>query len=127
MNRLSSLFPLCLLSIAVSAVHAESTPTEDSEKTMEEVVVTATHTGETNLQETPIAITVHSEESMDQHGVENIGDLTRVTPGLSISQNSSIAHIYMRGVGRNNSFIVSDPSSTMFVDGPLYTSDAAYK
>ncbi len=117
MSRLSSLFPLCLLSVAVSVAHAESKSVEDSEKTMEEVVVTATHTGETNLQETPIAITVHSEEDMDQHGIENIRDLTRVTPGLSVSQNSSYAHIYIRGVGSNNSFLGSDPSSTMYVDG----------
>ena len=117
MSRLSSLFPLCLLSVAVSTVHAESTPAEDSEKTMEEVIVTATHTGETDLQETPIAITVHSEEDMGQHGVENVRDLVRVTPGLSVSQNSSYAHIYIRGVGSNNSFLGSDPSSTMYVDG----------
>ena len=117
MSRLSSLFPLCLLSVAVSAAHAESKSVEDSERTMEEVVVTATHTGETNLQETPIAITVHSEEDMSRHGVENVRDLVRVTPGLSVSQNSSYAHIYIRGVGSNNSFLGSDPSSTMYVDG----------
>ena len=117
MSRLSSLFPLCLLSVAVSAAHAESKSVEDSEKAMEEVVVTATHTGETNLQETPIAITVHSEEDMNRHGVENVRDLVRVTPGLSVSQNSSYAHIYIRGVGSNNSFLGSDPSSTLYVDG----------
>jgi len=114
MKRFSSVFtflaaPACLMSAATAA--------ETPESTMEEVVVTATRAGETSLQETPIAVTVLSEESLEQHGVENVRDLVRLTPGLNISQNTEFAHIYIRGVGSNNSFIGSDPSSTLYIDG----------
>ncbi len=84
---------------------------------LEEIVVTATKAGETKLQETPIAITAFSGEDLATRGVNNIRGLIDLTPGLQISDVNGYAQLYLRGVGSNNVFIGSDPSTTIHVDG----------
>src|SRR5690606_10215765 len=44
-------------------------------------------------------------------------DLVVMTPGLTIAQNTDLAQIYIRGIGSNNVFAGSDPSSTIHYDG----------
>lgn len=84
---------------------------------LEEVVVTATKVGESNLQDTPIAITAFSGDVLDRSVMDNIRDIAHVTPGLIVSENANYAQIYIRGIGTNNVFPGADPSSTMHLDG----------
>lgn len=84
---------------------------------IEEVVVTATRVGETSLQDTPISMSVFSQQYLAEMVVSDIRDLAIMTPNLTMSSNTNMAQIYIRGVGSNNVFAGADPSSTVHHDG----------
>ncbi|HOP20475.1 MAG TPA: TonB-dependent receptor plug domain-containing protein, partial [Amphiplicatus sp.] len=93
---------------------------------VDEMVVTATKMGETNLQETPIAITAFSGEQVDRTGIKDVRDLMAMTPNLNVAQNAAFAQIYIRGIGSNNVFSGADPSSTIHIDGVYIARPASY-
>ena len=95
---------------------AASSPSS-SANALQEVVVTATRTGQTNLQQTPIAISAFSSNQLDQSMLTSVKDLSNAVPGLNISQSTSFAEIYIRGVGSNNTGNGSDPDVTVQLDG----------
>lgn len=82
-----------------------------------DIVVTATRAGATRLQDTPIAITAFDSRTLEVAGIDDIRDLATLTPNLLVTQNASFGQIYIRGVGSNNVFGGSDPSSTIHIDG----------
>ncbi|MDB5364574.1 MAG: TonB-dependent receptor, partial [Rhodospirillales bacterium] len=84
---------------------------------IEEIEVTATKTGATQLQKTPIAISAFSANDLDRSLTGNVKDLLQMTPNMTVPQNNSYAQIYIRGIGSNNVFSGSDPSSTVHIDG----------
>src|SRR5271155_3654474 len=53
---------------------------------LEEIVVTAQRR-EQRLQDVPMSITTFSQEKLDQQGLRNIDDLTRLSPGVSFLRN----------------------------------------
>ena len=114
-----------LTGVAFGALTAGSALAADSVG-VEEIVVTATKMGETRLQETPIAITAFTADQMNKTGVKEVRDLMAMTPNLNIAQNSSFAQIYIRGIGSNNVFAGSDPSSTIHIDGVYMARPTAY-
>jgi iron complex outermembrane receptor protein len=87
---------------------------------VEEVVVTATKTGESNVQRTPIAISALSSNALEQAHASDVRDLTQLVPNLQVAQTDAYAQIFLRGVGSNNVFNGSDPSVTVHVDGVYY-------
>ena len=83
---------LALLSLS-SPSHAQpvataSAPQEASASDVQEVVVTATRREE-RLQDVPISISAFSQEKLDQQGLRNIDDLTRLTPGVTFQRNGN--------------------------------------
>ena len=88
----------------------------DENTTVEEVLVTATRSGEKPTQSVPLSIAAFSADRLESLGIQSVQDLGAVTPGLSISNNSAYSRIYMRGVGSNLDFIGSDPSTTVHLD-----------
>jgi iron complex outermembrane receptor protein len=93
---------------------------------LEEVLVTATKTGETELQSTPLAISAFTAAQLDARGVGNVKGLVDYTPGLQISDVNGYAQLYLRGVGSNNVYIGSDPSTTIHMDGVYLARPVAY-
>src|SRR6202012_1999455 len=55
---------------------------------LQEVVVTATRREE-RLQDVPISLTAFSQEKLDQQGLRNIDDLTRLSPGITFQRNGN--------------------------------------
>jgi iron complex outermembrane receptor protein len=53
---------------------------------LEEIVVTAQRR-EQRLEDVPMSITTFSQEKMDQQGLRNIDDLTRLSPGVTFMRN----------------------------------------
>lgn len=106
-----------LLGLGTIALPSLSVPTHAQVGALEEVIVTATKTGETDLQSTPMAISSFSDEYIRARGINDVIDLANFTPGLQISDLNGYAQLYMRGVGSNNVFIGSDPSTTLHLDG----------
>jgi iron complex outermembrane receptor protein len=84
---------------------------------LEEVVVTATKTGATQAQKTPIALSVFSTDQLSNSAANNVKDLVAMTPSLNVSQTTASAEIFIRGIGSNNVFNGSDPDVTMQLDG----------
>lgn len=107
----SGLLAFVLSPLAISVALAETI------QPLDHIVVTATKTGETALQDTAIAITLVSEEDIEASDINNVEDLVQFTPGLSIARNTGFARVYMRGVGTNLDFLGSDPSTTIHADG----------
>jgi iron complex outermembrane receptor protein len=84
---------------------------------IQDIIVTATKTGETKLQRTPVAISVLSGDSLSTRNAVNVKDLITLTPNMNVSQTTANAQIYIRGIGSNNSLTGSDPSVTVQSDG----------
>jgi len=70
-------------SVAVRAAEVASTDTG-----LAEVVVTATHTGDTDLQKTPIAIDVVGGADLTKDNLRNLTDLTEAVPSLQITNQA---------------------------------------
>lgn len=86
---------LTVLAIAPVAAHAQAAGAGQ----ISEVVVTATHTGATNIQKTPIVVDVVSGSDLKKDDIENPHDLTQVVPSLVFTTTAINAQVYIRGVG----------------------------
>jgi iron complex outermembrane receptor protein len=105
---------LCTICMAPGVSWAQSP--DESDK-LQEIVVTATRTGATDLQRTPIAISAFSDEQLQQAQLTNVSQLMGYVPNLSISAVGSFAEIFIRGIGSTNVVGGNDPSTTVQVDG----------
>ncbi len=89
---------------------------------LEEITVTA-RKREEGLQNTPIAISAFSGDSLEYRGVTNVGEIAQFTPNLSFQNNPSFggasnsAAIYIRGVGQKEFLPTVDPGVGLYVDG----------
>lgn len=66
---------------------------------LEEIVVTATKTSATSVQDTSIAMSVFTGESLAQKGITNMRDMEMFTPGLEVAVNGPATTLVMRGMG----------------------------
>lgn len=115
--------PLALaVSLASTAlampVFAQDTTDEKSTWALEEIIVTATKR-ETNLMETPVAISAFSQSELDRQGITNVKDIANLVPNLDIAydQDQSSPVIAMRGVRSTNTSELGDPSVGLHMDG----------
>ncbi|USA42660.1 TonB-dependent receptor [Spongiibacter taiwanensis] len=83
---------------------------------LEEVVVTA-QKREENLQEVPISISAFSPAKLDAFGIDDIQDLERITPGLTITNSAGYSLAYLRGVGTDAFLPGADSSVPFYIDG----------
>ncbi len=97
-----------------------------SQAQIEEIVVTA-QKREQNLQDTPIAITVFSSESLAARMITDISKLADFTPNVifdataPISGVSSGAVVFIRGIGQLDFSLTTDPGVGTYIDG-VYSS-----
>jgi iron complex outermembrane recepter protein len=82
------LLPVAMLSqfVFCAAHAAPADPESAAGGGLEEIVVTATRREE-RLQDVPISILAFSQEKLDQEGLKNIDDLSRLSPGLNFQRN----------------------------------------
>ncbi|AQA19543.1 hypothetical protein BST95_16180 [Halioglobus japonicus] len=114
MNRTT--LPPVLLSLAFSFASGPI-----AAQILEEVVVTATKRA-TGLMDTPLAVSAYDSSALDNFGIDNGQDLASRTPSLSITGTPS--KISLRGVGRPNNALGSDPGVAIYTDG-VYNTEAA--
>ena len=115
---------ICLGSVLVIPVYAQ-----DSESgigaLMEEITVTA-RKREEGLQDTPIAVSVFSGESLEARGVQRIDEIAGLTPNMSFDNintnggGGNSAAVYLRGVGQRDFLPSADPGVGIYVDGVYY-------
>jgi outer membrane receptor protein involved in Fe transport len=84
---------------------------------VERVTVTATKTGAADIQATPIAVTALGARTLEQLGAQTVEGLAGFVPTLTISQQSGLAMVTIRGIGTNVVLAGADPSSTIHLDG----------
>ncbi len=85
---------LCLMSVSMASQLAFSAlvfaapaePETAASGGLDEIVVTATRRSE-RLQDVPISVLAFSQEKMDEQGLKNIDDLSRLSPGLNFQRN----------------------------------------
>ncbi|PIE39705.1 MAG: hypothetical protein CSA53_00145 [Gammaproteobacteria bacterium] len=98
------------------ALSALSVLCHQAQAQLEEVIVTAQKKSE-NLQEVAIAVSAFSEDTLRNASIENIIDVTAMTPGFAISNyNPTTPAPYIRGVGTNSSSVGDDASVGVFID-----------
>ncbi len=91
------------------------------ERTLEEIVVTARGVEE-SVRDIPVAITVLSEERLNNLSLTTFEDLAATTPGLDLvrSVSGSGAVINMRGIASNGNSIGIAQSVSTVIDGVYY-------
>jgi iron complex outermembrane recepter protein len=102
---------VCLFSISARDAGAQA---------LEEVIVTA-QKREENVQQTPLAITAMSAETLERQGVANVRDLLTAAPGIGGAEpigSRGTMSITLRGVSGGNPASPSfDPAIGMYIDG----------
>ncbi|MEQ1438920.1 TonB-dependent receptor [Fontimonas sp. SYSU GA230001] len=115
MRRYAALLPLLA---ALPAMAQEADKAEPS-TALGDIEVTAQRKVE-KLQDVPLAVTALPEAELDARGIDDIGDLNALAPGLQISKtpsNTTISQITIRGVSQINPAIYWDPAVGVYVDG----------
>ncbi|WP_084581067.1 TonB-dependent receptor [Sphingomonas azotifigens] len=106
------------VAFAQTAVQTEAAPSSD---VSQEIVVTARRRAE-SLQDTPVAITALSAETLQNRQIQQTQDLERVTPSLQfkpagqLSGNSASAVVFIRGVGQVDPTAAVDPGVGIYLD-----------
>jgi iron complex outermembrane receptor protein len=120
--------PHCGLAAALmltATAEAQNTPAGDASgpAQLEEVTVTATR-AETNLQQTPIAVTAISGQSLAERNATSLLDIANYVPSLSIGSRSGTStengSISIRGMGIDATG--SSPAVGIYVDDVYFAS-----
>ena len=83
----------------------------------EQTVVTATKTGEFDVQAIPFAVTALSGADLRRVDAHTVAQVAGLAPSVTFSQNSDFAQVTIRGIGSTVVFAGSDPSSAVYLDG----------
>lgn len=104
-------------SAAAGAEAAEGTPAEHYTSD-NEIIVSARKRDET-LQETPVAMTVISEATLERYAVTSITSLAQFTPGLNVGESSGSVggNLGLRGIGTGEASPLIDQAVSVNVDG----------
>ena len=83
---------------------------------MEEVIVTARKRAE-SVQDVPAAVSAFSASDLEDRGVENITEIARQTPNITINETSGlvagVVQVFIRGIGNDPGF---DQGVGIYVD-----------
>jgi len=90
------------------------------------IIVTATKR-ERTLQDTPVAVTVTTEQDIERAEIRDLKDLTSIAPSLKVTQLQSSANtnFIIRGFGNGANNAGIEPSVGVFVDGVYRSRSAA--
>jgi iron complex outermembrane receptor protein len=85
---------------------------------LEEVTVSATRR-ETNLQQTPIAVSAASQAILNRNQVKDLRDMTDIVPGLEMTNTGpqSALLVQLRGIGTTNITEIADGPVALHMDG----------
>ncbi len=117
-----ALAALCAYGSGAAAQPAESADPAEARRAptqIEEIVVTAQRREE-RLQDVPLAVTAFPEDQIEARGIDDVGDLNALAPGLQISRtpsNTTISQVTIRGISQINPAIYWDPAVGIYVDG----------
>ncbi len=110
-----------LAMMSMGAVQAQ----QDSNVLLDEIVVTATKRAQT-LQDTPVAVSVTTADTIEKAQILDIKDLQTIVPTFRVSQlqNTANTSLTIRGFGNGGNNLGIEPAVGVFIDG-VYRSRAA--
>lgn len=126
MRTKGSLIALAIAQCAsggVALAQGDVTPMADDAASapVDEIIVTAQRRAQ-SLQRVPVTVQAFTGEMIQARGLEQIGDIATVTPGLNIAQSSSGAlQPYLRGVGTGANAVGSEGSIAVYIDGVYFS------
>jgi iron complex outermembrane recepter protein len=95
----------------------------EQEVVLAEIVVSATRF-DTNLQETPIAITAVTSETLEERGLTSTADLGNIVPNAVFRKSEGIfgpaVSVYLRGIGQTDPQFNGEPSVAYYIDDIYY-------
>jgi iron complex outermembrane receptor protein len=109
-------FPRTSLYLSLLAAAGLSAAPSHAQMVLEEVIVTANKI-ESNLMETAVAVTAFDSNMLSELGIDDQYDISARTPSLTIAPS----RISIRGVGRPNIALGSDPGVGLYWDGVYNT------
>lgn len=116
-HRKFKTLPLAVAIATTFGTGVSSTIVRAQAPALEEVVVIA-RKREESLQETPVAVTAMSADELREANIRDLGDLTRVVPGLDTRTGDKYAAFSIRGIGsRGGKSVATDPAVGVYVDG----------
>jgi iron complex outermembrane receptor protein len=121
-NVFKSLYPcyLPLLTFTSISCFANDTQEVNKKAEMEAITVTATKRSQV-IYEVPIAISAFSGDKLLEQGINEITDVGKFVPNLSITGfsagHNSSANPFIRGIGLQDHLITTDPGVSVYVDG----------
>ena len=117
----SVIFGSCLLAMA-TPVRSMAADTKGNGLELEEIVITA-RKREENIQNTPVAVTAFTAESLESRNVQSVDQIAQYTPNLQFDGSAALsggrfnATMFIRGVGQNDFATFSDAGVGLYVDG----------
>jgi iron complex outermembrane receptor protein len=106
-------------SVAATPAADDAAEAETQSTAIGDIEVTAQRRVE-RLQDVPIAVTAFPTDQLESRGINDLGDLNALAPGLQISKtpsNNTISQITIRGSSQINPAIYWDPAVGVYVDG----------
>lgn len=87
---------------------------------IEEIVVTATKK-EQGIYDVPVSLSVFDGRTLDERGISDLVDVGKHVPNLVVTTfsagHTSGANPFIRGIGRQDHLIMTDPGVGVYVDG----------
>jgi iron complex outermembrane receptor protein len=114
--------PTLIAVLAAPATLLAQSDAEDDgygDNVLEEVIVTSARRREENVQDVPIAVSLLSDELLEDYNILDLGDVSNIVPNSVISAgratNSTII-AYIRGVGQNDPLWGFEPGVGVYMD-----------
>ncbi len=107
---------LGLASLAAASSASAQTAPQDQPSTLDEIIVTAQKRSQSQ-NDVGLSITAASGEELTQLGVQDVGGLAKITPGLTFTQSQDGTPLFtVRGVGFNDYTLGASPAVSVYVD-----------
>jgi iron complex outermembrane recepter protein len=108
--------------LTVTIAHTAMAQTDESAG-LTEIVVTATRFA-TKLQDTPIAITAVTAETLETRGLTTTAELGNIVPNAVFRKSEGIfgpaVSVYLRGIGQTDPQFNGEPSVAYYIDDIYY-------
>lgn len=109
------------------AAMAQTAPEEVVEEAQGNMIIVTATKRETTLQQTPVAVSVTTAETLQREQIRDLRDLQTIVPSLRVNQLQSSANtnFIIRGFGNGANNAGIEPSVGVFVDGVYRSRTAA--
>jgi len=112
-----------MAALAATAPLQAQTAANEDQTGIADIVVTATRQA-TNLQDTPIAITAVTSETLEERGIRSASDLSQAVPNATFRRTHGAfgpgVSAFIRGIGQADTSLGSEPSVAYYVDDVYY-------